>query len=154
MLLRMKETGTGDTALIGVYIFYNAVYALLSYPLGAWADKIGLKKIFIAGLILFSFVYAGMAVGGNTYWYLLLFLLYGAYAAATEGISKAWITKIAAKENVAAAIGTYSGFQSIATLLASSIAGLVWLNFGALAAFMSSSIVTLLVVIYIYFKTE
>ncbi len=154
LLLRMKETGTNDTALIGVYIFYNAVYALLSYPLGAWADKIGLKKIFIAGLILFSFVYAGMAVGGNTYWYLLLFLLYGAYAAATEGISKAWITKIVAKENVAAAIGTYSGFQSIATLLASSIAGIVWLNFGALAAFMSSSIVTLLVVIYIYLKTE
>ncbi len=153
LLLRMKETGVTDTALIGVYIFYNAVYALLAYPLGVWADKIGLKKIFIGGLLLFSFVYGGMAAGGTIYWYILLFALYGVYAAATEGISKAWISKIVAKENVAAAIGTYGGFQSIAALLASSIAGLVWLNFGAMAAFMSSSIVTLLVVIYIYFKT-
>ena len=154
LLLRMKETGTSDTALIGVYIFYNAVYAILSYPLGAMADTIGLKKIFLAGLVLFSIVYAGMGVGGNTYWYILMFLLYGVYAAATEGISKAWIAKIVAKENVAAAMGTYSGFQSIAALLASSIAGIVWFNFGAMAAFMSSSIITLLVLIYIYLKTD
>jgi len=154
LLVRMKETGTSDTALIGVYIFYNAVYALLAYPLGLLADKLGLKKIFITGLVLFSFVYAGMGIGGNTYWYLLLFLLYGAYAAATEGISKAWIAKVAAKENVATAMGTYSGFQSIAALLASSIAGIVWFNFGAMTAFMSSSIITLLVVIYIYLKIE
>jgi len=84
----------------------------------------------------------------------LLFLLYGIYAAATESISKAWISKLVGKDHVATAIGTYSGFQSIAALLASSIAGLLWLYFGAIAAFMSTVIVTLIVIIYIYFKTE
>jgi len=154
LLLRMKETGTSDTALIFVYIFYNAVYAVLSYPLGAMADKIGLKKVFISGLILFVMVYAGMSIKENTYLYFLLFLLYGIYAAATESISKAWISKLVGKDHVATAIGTYSGFQSIAALLASSIAGLLWLYFGAIAAFMSTVIVTLIVIIYIYFKTE
>ncbi len=122
--------------------------------MGILADKTGLKKIFVTGLLLFAIVYTGMCVKGNTYWYILLFFLYGIYAAATEGISKAWITKLVTKERVATAIGTYTGFQSIAALLASSIAGIVWLYFGAVTAFMSSAIVTLFVLIYIYLKTE
>jgi len=154
LLLRMKETGTSDTALIGVYIFYNAVYAILAYPFGALADKTSLKKILLSGLFLFAIVYAGMSIKGNVFWYLFLFLLYGAYAAATEGISKAWITKLVDKDRVATAIGTYTGFQSIAALLASSIAGFLWFYFGAPVAFISSAIITLLVVIYLYFKTK
>jgi len=154
LLLRMKDSGTSDTTLISVYIFYNIVYALLAYPFGALADKTSLKKIFMGGLFLFAIVYAGMCSKGSTYWYLSLFLLYGAYAAATEGISKAWITKIVDKEKVATAIGTYTGFQSIAALLASSMAGILWQYFGAVAAFITSAIVTLCVIIYIYFKTE
>jgi MFS family permease len=154
LLLRMKETGRSDNALIAVYIFYNAVYAILAYPIGVLADKTSLKKIFTAGLLFFTIVYAGMCVEGSTYWYLFLFFLYGIYAAATEGISKAWITKLVAKEKVATAVGTYTGFQSIAALLASTKAGLLWFYFGAMATFMSSAIFTLLVLIYIYFKTE
>jgi len=154
LLLRMKETGTSDTVLIGVYIFYNAVYAILAYPFGALADKTSLKKILLSGLFLFAIVYAGMSIKGNVFWYLFLFLLYGAYAAATEGISKAWITKLVDKDRVATAIGTYTGFQSIAALLASSIAGFLWFYFGAPVAFISSAIITLLVVIYLYFKTK
>jgi MFS family permease len=154
LLLRMKETGISDTALIGVYIFYNAVYAILAYPFGVLADKTSLKKILLAGLFLFAVVYAGMCVKGSVVWYLFLFLLYGAYAAATEGISKAWITKLVEKNRVGTAIGTYTGFQSVAALLASSIAGILWFYFGATAAFLSSAIITLLVVIYLYFKTK
>jgi len=154
LLLRMKETGTSDTALIGVYIFYNAVYAILAYPFGALADKTSLKKILLSGLILFAIVYAGMSIKGNVFWYLFLFLLYGAYAAATEGISKAWIIKLVDQDRVATAIGTYTGFQSVAALLASSIAGILWFYFGAPVAFISSAIITLLVVIYLYFKTK
>ncbi len=40
----MKSAGVSDTALIGIYIFYNGVYALAAYPLGIVADKLGLKK--------------------------------------------------------------------------------------------------------------
>ena len=57
------------------------------------------------------------AIGGSIYWYLLLFLLYGAYAAATEGISKAWISKIVAKENVAGAIGTTDNVATVGDIV-------------------------------------
>jgi MFS family permease len=148
LLLKAKQSGLSDTMVIGVYIFYNLVYALFSFPLGILADKIGLKKIFIVGLILFAVVYFGMAFNSNLYIYFGLFFLYGIYAAATEGISKAWISNITDRKDTATAIGTFAGFQSICTMLASSLAGLLWYKFGEAATFVTTSVVTVLVVVY------
>ena len=149
LLLKMKESGLSDTAVIGVYIFYNFIYALLAYPAGVIADKLGLKKVFVFGLIIFTVVYTGFAFNSNTLVFIVLFALYGLYAAATEGITKAWISNIAGKNETATAIGTYSGFQSIAALLASTICGLLWYNFGGMVTFLITAIVTLLVIIYL-----
>ncbi|MFM6926523.1 MAG: MFS transporter [Ferruginibacter sp.] len=123
-----------------------------AFPIGIIADKMGLKRIFIAGLFVFSLVYIGFAFNHNIYIFLLLFLLYGVYAAATEGISKAWISNIIDKNETATAIGTYSGFQSICALIASSLCGLLWFNFGATTTFLITAAVTLLVVVYLSFN--
>jgi len=48
--------------VIGVYIFYNLIYALFALPIGILADKVELKTIFIFGLALFAMVYFGMAM--------------------------------------------------------------------------------------------
>ncbi len=151
LLLKAKQSGLSDSLIIGVYIFYNLIYALFAFPIGILADKIGLKKIFIVGLALFATVYLGMALNTNAYIYFGLFFLYGIYAAATEGISKAWISKITDKKDTATAIGTYAGFQSISTLLASSLAGLIWFQFGASVTFALTGVATLLVVFYFIF---
>lgn len=150
LILKAKQSGLDDTVVIGIYIFYNLVYALFAYPVGILADKIGLKTIFIIGLALFSAVYFGMAVNTNLYLFFGLFFLYGVYAAATEGISKAWISNITDKKDTATAIGTFSGLQSICTMLASSLTGLIWFNFGASAAFLTTATVTLLVIVYFF----
>lgn len=148
LLLKAKESGMTDAAVITLYIFYNLIFALTAFPLGILADKLGLKKILLAGLLLFAGVYAGMALNGKEVSiYYGLFFLYGLYAAATEGISKAWISNISDKKDTATAIGTFSGFQSICTMLASSLAGLIWFYFGATATFIVSSIMTVLTVI-------
>lgn len=149
LLLQLKHQGIGDTAVIGMYIFYNLIYALASYPIGILADKLGLKNIFLLGLFLFAVVYAGFAMNQQWYMFLFLFFLYGLYAAATEGISKAWISNMVDKKDLATAIGTYSGFQSIAALLASSIAGFIWYKFGPAVMFGCSAIVTIAVMLYL-----
>ena len=149
LLLKIKEAGFNDTTVIGIYIFYNMVYALLSYPLGILADRIGMRKIFTSGLIFFVTVYLGMAYAENKVVFMALFFIYGIYAAATEGIAKAWITNICKKENTATAIGTYTAFQSIATMLASSLAGVIWFSFGASATFIITGIMVFGVTIYI-----
>jgi len=149
LLLKAREAGVSDTAVIGLYMFYNLVYAIAAYPLGILADRIGLKRIYIAGLLMFALVYAGMSQATSLPIIAALFLVYGLFSAATEGISKAWITNISAREDSATAIGTYTGFQSICSLLASSITGFVWFQFGGMAAFIGTALVTLCVAFYL-----
>ncbi|MFZ2284705.1 MAG: MFS transporter, partial [Lutibacter sp.] len=54
LILKAKQAGIDDTMVIGIYIFYNLVYALFAFPIGILADKIGLKTIFIIGLSFFA----------------------------------------------------------------------------------------------------
>jgi MFS family permease len=149
LLLKAKEMGFDDTMIIGMYIFYNLIYTIFAFPLGGLADKIGLKKMFTFGLVIFSLVYFGMGTISNTYAFIALFFGYGVYAAATEGVSKAWISNLAPKEKMATAIGTFSAFQSIAAMLASSLAGLIWFYFGSNLTFLITAIATVFIIIYL-----
>jgi MFS family permease len=148
LLLRVKQSGLNDTHVIGLYIFYNLIYAISSLPFGMMADKFSLKGVFTFGLILFATVYLGMAFSTNIYVYMALFFLYGLYAAATEGISKAWISNITDKKDTATAIGSFAGFQSIAAMIASSLAGAIWFWLGVETAFILTSATTVLVIVY------
>jgi MFS family permease len=154
LLLKLKQSGISDIMVIGVYIFYNLVYALFAYPLGIIADKIGMKKMFLIGLIIFAIVYFGMAINTNLYLYFVLFFLYGLYASATEGISKAWISNISDNKDTATAIGTFTAFQSLCTMLASSIAGLLWFNFNANTTFIITGIGTIGIIFYFLMKVS
>ena len=149
LLLKVKDAGLDDTSVIGVYIFYNLIYALAAYPIGRLSDKIGFKKTFIIGLFLFAFVYTGMAMANQLYLFFFLFFLYGLYAAATESIAKAWISNISDKKDTATAIGTYTGFQSVFTMMASALAGWIWFAFGAAATFLFSGLTTLFIIAYV-----
>jgi len=149
LLLKMKDAGLSDTHVIGVYIFYNVFYALLSYPLGALGDKIGLKNVLFGGLLVFAIVYFGMGFNHSLIIFFVLFLLYGVYAAATDGVSTAWISNIADKSDTATGIGTFKGFQSICTMGASILAGIIWSAYGAAPVFIISSIMTTIVVAYL-----
>jgi MFS family permease len=154
LLLQAKNIGMNDTQVIGLYIFYNLIYALTSLPLGILADKIGMKPIFILGLLMFTLVYFGIGWSTQPMVLVGLFFLYGIYAAATEGISKAWITNLIPKDHTATAIGTFAAFQSICTLLASSITGIIWFQWGASAAFFTTATATVLVVLYMLFAVK
>ncbi len=149
LLLGLKEKGISDTAMIGYYIFYNLVYALVAYPVGILADRLGLYRTLIAGLIVFSVVYSGMGFADGMWVFGMLFMLYGIYAAATEGVSKALITNISRKEDTATALGFYNALSSIFTMLASTLAGLIWYHFGSVAMFTVSGTGALLTAAYL-----
>jgi MFS family permease len=149
LLLMMRHQGANDQQVIGIYIFYNLVYALMSYPMGALGDKIGLKATLILGLALFAFVYGGIIFATSTVALLVLFFFYGIYAAGTEGISKAWISNIVTKSDVATAIGFYTGMQSICTLVASSVAGWLWYAFSPAMTFGISAVGAILTIFYL-----
>lgn len=148
----LGATFNSDTITIGAYIFYNLIYAAASYPMGIIADKVGFKKIILFGFFVYAIVYGGFAFNPSIGMIFILFSLYGIYAAATEGIIKAWITNLSHKENTATAIGFYTSCESICALLASIIAGALWTNFGSASTFITTATICMIVFFYFLLK--
>lgn len=154
LLLAIKEKGFSDTQMISVYIFYNLVYALLAYPIGKLTDKLGMMKTIITGLLIFSAVYFSIGFSGSIIFFLVIFIGYAVYAACFESTTKAIITEHCKKENTGTALGFYNSCASIATILASSWTGFVWMKFGAATAFIISASGVLVVAIYFLWKRK
>ncbi|MGZ3924244.1 MAG: MFS transporter [Flavisolibacter sp.] len=148
LILKTKQVTGSDRVTIEAYILYNVVFALASYPLGAIADKIGIKKVFFTGLALFALVYFLFGITNSTAVIFIAFFIYGIYAAATEGITKAWITNLSHATDTATAIGFYTSAESICTLLASMIAGGLWDSVGSSATFFTTSFAAIVVIGY------
>lgn len=147
LILKSKEITNSDTVSITGYVFYNLIYALSSYPIGSISDKIGKKKMFVIGLIIFSFVYLGFALNKNFIALWLLFALYGIYASATEGVSKALVSDLVQKEYKGSAIGLLTMASSFAVMIGSFFAGILWDKFGAEIPFIISSIISFITAI-------
>ena len=151
LLLKIKSSVHNDTYVIGAYIFYNLVFALAAFPIGAIGDKLGLRMTFIGGLFVFAMVYFLMAVGNSIEIFVVAFLLYGIYAAATDGISKALIATIVPKTETASAIGSLAGLTSLMALVSSSLTGLLWNYISGEAALLVSAAGTLVAATYLIF---
>ena len=154
LLLKVKEVGMSDVQSISLYIFYNFIYALSSFRMGMLSDKIGMKKVFILGLIFFVIVYGGMSFVQKIEWFYLLFFFYGLFAACYEGIVKAWVSNLCDKRDLATAIGFQATTQSIAAMCASFSAGAIWYFLGSEYVFLMSAVVTFFVGILLYRDKE
>jgi MFS family permease len=151
LLLRAREAGMSDAFVVGVYIFYNLIYALFSYPLGLLADRWGQKKVYLFGLLVFATTYIGLAYveQSNMIWF--FFGLYGLYAAATEGIGRSWISVSSGGKDIGTALGTYASFQSLTALLAAGITGYLWTTKGFGAALVFSGAGAIVAALYVVF---
>jgi MFS family permease len=154
LLLRLKESGLDDVRVIAAYILFNLVFALTAYPLGRLADRLGMRRVLVAGLAVFTAVYAGMALNQTPAVFFGLLVLYGLYSAATEGVAKAWLTNLCRREDTATAIGAFTAFQSVAALGASSLAGFLWFSVGPAAAFIVPAAVAVGVAVFLFFSAE
>lgn len=149
LILKSKNISASDSLAIGGYVFYNIVYALVSYPIGLLSDRFGKKNIFIAGLFIFSAVYLGFAVNSSLVVIWFLFALYGIYSAANEGVIKAWVSDLIPNEYLGSAIGLLTMFSGFAIMLGSVVAGILWDKFGSAVPFLLSSIVSFVVAVLI-----
>jgi MFS family permease len=135
LLLRAQDMGfTAQTVLL-LYLAYNLVYALVSYPAGRLSDRIGRKTLLVLGYLFYGLVYLGFALVQAPAYLWGLFAAYGLYIAFTEGVEKALVADIAPPELRATLIGLHATFVGIGLLPASLLAGFLWNLFGAAAPF-------------------
>lgn len=135
LLLRTKEAGWSTEAMIGAYLCYNASYAVLSYPLGKRSDRMRKEILLGIGLLVYALVYFGFAVLPSLWLIWPLFLLYGLYSALTDGVSKALISNVVVQERLASAMGLFHMVTGLLTVVASVVAGWLWVHVSVAAPF-------------------
>ncbi|MCX7845550.1 MAG: MFS transporter [Dictyoglomaceae bacterium] len=137
LLLRAKtiEENINIITVLSLYLLYNIIYAIFSFPAGYISDKIGRKRVLVLGYLFYGLVYLGFALANNFNTLVYLFALYGLYIALTEGVEKALISDLAPSEIKATAIGLHATLVGIGLFPASFLAGLLWSYFGPQAPF-------------------
>ncbi len=142
LILKSRSVLHSSTLAILGYIIYNFVYAFTSYPLGKLSDRLSKKSVFVLGLLIFSVVYFGFALTTNLNFVWGLFVLYGIFAASTEGVAKAWVSDLIPDQNRGTAIGLMTMLSSFAMMLGSFLTGLLWDKFGSTLPFLISSCIS------------
>ncbi len=126
VLLRVAELSHSVVFVILAYVAYNAVYAAASYPAGALADRLGPRRVIAVGLLCFAVTYGGLGLATSTAAVWPLLAVYGFFAAATDGVGKAWISSLAPAGAQGRAQGLYQGLIGGGALVAGVWAGLAW----------------------------
>jgi MFS family permease len=135
LILRAQQLGYSTTITVLLYATYNVVYSVTSPIFGGLSDRFGARHVLVGGLGVFALVYAGFALVHEAWQLWPLFAVYGLYIAATDGVGKAYAISLVPAETRATSVGLLGSVTGIATLVASSAAGVLWTIVGPWAAF-------------------
>jgi MFS family permease len=135
LLMKAKTAGISLNEIILLYCGYNLAYSLFSPYFGGLSDRIGRKAVLISGLIVFAAVYIGFSLASRPWHFLVLFGVYGIYMAATDGVGKALAVDLIEPSRKATGLGALGAITGISTVIASTMAGVLWDHWDHLGSF-------------------
>ncbi len=144
LILRARSLGFTVTLAVLTYVLYNVSQTIFATPAGQLADRIGARRVYAAGLLIYSLVYLGFGLISHPFWIWFLFPIYGLYIAFTDGVSKAYIADYVDQTNAGSYFGIYQTGISLAGFLASVIGGVLWSTFFPAATFYFGSLLAFL----------
>jgi MFS family permease len=152
LLVKANEVGVKIAFIPLVYMLTNLVAVLGAIPVGNLSDRVGKERILIVGYLIYAAVYWGFGMSTTAGAIIALFALYGLYSAATDGIQKAFVSDLVAKNRKGTGLGIYNALLGITLLPASIIAGLLYdrvnsrvpFYFGAATALISALLMLVL----------
>lgn len=137
--------------VIGIYIIYNIVYALLSLVTGSTADKLGFRWTFIAGLASFAICYGLLGRSIGLWGVVVAFVVYGLFSAVNDAVIKAWISRCLPRGQLGTGLGVANALMSFTFLVSSVLTGLIWQYYSAGAALSLLSIAMLVPIAFFVF---
>lgn len=128
LFLRSMNLGIALPGVILMYLLFNLSSTVLSRFFGGLSDKVGRRKILIAGYALYAAVYCsfGLITKDHSWVLWISWIIYGIYYAMTEGVEKAFVGDLSPKESKATALGFFYTIVGIGLLPASVIAGFLF----------------------------
>jgi MFS family permease len=140
LLLRARSAGLSASDLAFLFAAFNLVYALMAVPIGALSDRVGRRPLLFVAWAVYALVYTGFAFVDSAWGLVALFLGYGIFYAAADGVIKAWITSLVPVERRGQAFGLNAAASGLLLLPASVIAGALWDGSGPRAAFLFGAV--------------
>jgi MFS family permease len=140
LLLRARSAGLSAPDLAFLFAAFNLVYALLAVPVGVLSDRVGRRPLLFAAWAVYVMVYTGFAFVNSAWGLITLFLGYGLFYAAGDGVIKAWIAGLVPVERRGQAFGLNAAASGLLLLPASIIAGALWDTSGPRSAFLFGAI--------------
>jgi MFS family permease len=135
LLLRAQQLGVSVTLLPMIWVVLHIVKMISSVPGGIVSDRIGRKKVIVAGYVVYALVYAGFGAANQHWQAWTLFAFYGIYFGFTEGVEKALVADFAPAHLRGSAFGLYHLVIGAGAFPASLLFGFVWQRYGSAAAF-------------------
>ncbi|ASJ17394.1 MFS transporter [Thermococcus chitonophagus] len=153
-LWKAEELGLTVMQGLGFYALFNLIYALSAYPLGAYSDRIGKRKLITIGFGIAALASIAFAFARNALELALAFVLYGIYIAIEDTIPRAYMADLAKEFEKGTVIGAYHTVFGIFVLPASVIAGILWQTYSLTYAFLYAAAMNALAMILMVLTRE
>jgi MFS family permease len=123
-----------------MYVVRNVAYAGASFPIGALSDRIGRKRLLVAGYLLAVLTMVGFVCAFAFQWaslpfLFLLFLLAGVFIAAEDTLESAVTADLIPTGTRSISMGILGTVNGIGDFGASFLVGLLWTTVSPVAAF-------------------
>ena len=139
LLLRAREAGVPQEQIPLLWAAISLITTLFGTPLSALSDTFGRKRFILIAWIAFAFFYIAMGLPGISIYQIFgLFVIYGLFKAATEGVEKALVADMAPKGLAGTAFGWFNLVTGLMLFPASFIFGWVYESIAPLYAFLFS----------------
>jgi MFS family permease len=139
LILRAQQAGLSLALAPLVLVVMNVVYALFAYPLGALSDRIDRRLMLGLGFATLIVADIVLAFARNLWGVMAGVAVWGLHMGGTQGLLSALVADAAPVALRATGFGVFNFVSGVALLLASLIAGLLWVHVGPSATFVAGA---------------
>jgi len=158
LLLRARELGVPQEQIPLLWAGISLITAVFGTPLSALSDRFSRKYFIAAAWAIYALIYVGMGYSGLSLGFLCgLFVLYGLFKAATEGVEKALVADLAPPGLTGRAFGWFNMCSGIMLLPASLVFGVLYETYSPTVAFLFSggcASLALVLLVFWVFRTQ
>lgn len=140
LILRARDSGVSVAMIPLLWAAHHGSKVLSSLLGGDLSDRLGRKRLIVAGWVLYAAVYAGFGFATQTVSLWILFLIYGIYFGLSEGAEKALVADLVRPEQRGTAYGLYNLAFGVTVFPASFLMGMIWDWKGPMVAFLVSAV--------------
>ncbi|WP_269501945.1 MFS transporter [Burkholderia sp. IMCC1007] len=139
LVLRAQQTGLDPAWIPAVMVAMSIAYSLSAWPVGILSDRLDRRVLLAAGMGLLIVADLLLGIGTSTRSMFAGVAVWGLHMGFTQGILAAMVSETSPPTLRGTAYGVFNLVSGICMLFASSIAGALWVRFGASATFVAGA---------------